>query len=111
MSLSRMVTTEHVHHAIQLFKLSTLEAAKGGLNREYMTEAERDRVKSAEAIILQKLPIGGKASKSSILRDLKLRGYDTFHIGKTLSLLIQKGILEERGDATVKRIAIGQRTV
>lgn len=107
MSLGRFVTADHVQQAIQLFKLSTVEAAKGGLARETMSETERDRVRAAEALILQRLPVNGKASKTSILRDLKLRGYDTAYTGQAIRMLVQKGTLEERGDAAVKRVALG----
>lgn len=107
MSLSRFVTADHVQQAIQLFKLATVEAAKGGLSRETLSETERDRVRAAETLILHRLPVNGKASKSSILRDLKLRGYDPAYTGRAIRLLVQKGVLQERGDATLKRIALG----
>lgn len=84
MTLSRFVTEMHVEEAIRLFKLSTVEASKSTLAKENLSEAERERVKAAEAVILSHLPFGSRASKMSILRQLAKRGFDAAYTGKTL---------------------------
>lgn len=123
MSLSALVTEHHVEQSIRLFKLSTVEAAKSTMARENLSEAERERVKAAESVILGHLPINGRASKSSILRELTRRGfssictgrqlivakfyYFTNLSGRALKTLIQRGLLEEKNDSTLRRLAGG----
>lgn len=87
MSLSRVVTELHVEEAIQLFKLSTVEAAKSSIARENLTDAERERVKAAESVILSHLPLNARSSKSSIIRELTRRGFDSTYTGKEKRLI------------------------
>lgn len=108
MSLSRFVTEHHVEEAIRLFKLSTVETAKSSLARENLSDAERERVRAVEEAILHRLPLHSRASKATILREMRCRGYDPLYTGRALKVLVQKGILEERGDASVRRLAGGQ---
>eukprot|EP00917_Polyrhabdina_sp_WS-2016_P022312 GHVP01048483.1.p1 GENE.GHVP01048483.1~~GHVP01048483.1.p1 ORF type:complete len:751 (+),score=133.36 GHVP01048483.1:42-2294(+) len=106
MFLRRDVLTEDVEEATRLFKLSTVEASKSTLARETLTPAETNLVKTAESAILQRLPVGGKTSKATVMKELKQRGFEPMYVGKALRVLAQKGIIEERGDANIRRVGV-----
>eukprot|EP00918_Siedleckia_nematoides_P054348 GHVU01118711.1.p2 GENE.GHVU01118711.1~~GHVU01118711.1.p2 ORF type:complete len:109 (+),score=25.90 GHVU01118711.1:394-720(+) len=107
MRLSEVVEVEQVEEAIRLFQLATVEANKTIVSREALSPAERECVKAAEDAILKRLPLGARATKNTIVRDLKARGFDEKWVGRALQVLIRKGALEERGDASVRRLAYG----
>eukprot|EP00914_Ancora_sagittata_P022436 GHVO01044626.1.p1 GENE.GHVO01044626.1~~GHVO01044626.1.p1 ORF type:complete len:768 (-),score=146.52 GHVO01044626.1:116-2419(-) len=104
MTLTREVSVQHVEEAIRLFQLSTIETSKTAIARENLTPQERELIKAVEEVILQRLPINGRATKSTVMRDLVIRGYDAGHVGRAMRVLIQRGVLQEKGDASVRRI-------
>eukprot|EP00923_Selenidium_pygospionis_P017409 GHVN01030637.1.p1 GENE.GHVN01030637.1~~GHVN01030637.1.p1 ORF type:complete len:761 (+),score=147.10 GHVN01030637.1:165-2447(+) len=104
MRLCDEVDVSHVEEAMRLFQLATIEANKSIIAREILTPQEKDMIRAAEDAILNRLPLGARAAKASILRDLKTRGYETTFVGRALRILIQRGILQERGDASVRRV-------
>lgn len=108
MSLSSSANLAHVDEAIRLFRMSTVATSQSTLGSRVVSEEDRELVRSAEEALLQRLPIGGKASKATIVRDLRLRGLEPRIIAQALNVLIQKEILEERGDATVRRVQLGR---
>eukprot|EP01053_Blabericola_migrator_P000559 Blabericola_migrator_1__558@NODE_1138_length_5313_cov_213_148685_g774_i0_p1_GENE_NODE_1138_length_5313_cov_213_148685_g774_i0NODE_1138_length_5313_cov_213_148685_g774_i0_p1_ORF_typecomplete_len752_score123_99MCM/PF00493_23/2_1e03MCM/PF00493_23/2_4e93MCM_lid/PF17855_1/1_1e28MCM_OB/PF17207_3/1_1e27Mg_chelatase/PF01078_21/9_1e07Sigma54_activat/PF00158_26/0_00044AAA_3/PF07726_11/0_006AAA_5/PF07728_14/0_0073RuvB_N/PF05496_12/0_0092AAA_2/PF07724_14/0_015Sigma54_activ_2/PF14532_6/0_023AAA_32/PF13654_6/ len=103
MSLSAQATMGHVEEAIRLFKVSTVATAQSTLHSQVLSPEDQDRVQACETALLQRLPLGARAAKTTIVRDLRTRGFEPTIIAKALSVLIQKGSLVERGDATVRR--------
>lgn len=104
MSLSPLASTAHVEEAIRIFKISTVATSQSTVSNQNITQEDRVVVKNVEQAVLQRLPIGGRVSKTTIVRDLRLRGFESNNIAKALGVLIQKGTIEERGDATVRRV-------
>eukprot|EP01056_Protomagalhaensia_sp_Gyna25_P005769 Protomagalhaensia_sp_Gyna_25__5768@NODE_839_length_2526_cov_6_081222_g661_i0_p1_GENE_NODE_839_length_2526_cov_6_081222_g661_i0NODE_839_length_2526_cov_6_081222_g661_i0_p1_ORF_typecomplete_len802_score160_18MCM/PF00493_23/5_6e94MCM_lid/PF17855_1/2_1e29MCM_OB/PF17207_3/2_4e26Mg_chelatase/PF01078_21/1_4e06Sigma54_activat/PF00158_26/0_0021MCM_N/PF14551_6/7_2MCM_N/PF14551_6/4_2AAA_5/PF07728_14/0_0087AAA_3/PF07726_11/0_017AAA_2/PF07724_14/0_016RuvB_N/PF05496_12/0_02Sigma54_activ_2/PF14532_6/0_051DUF39 len=105
MSLSPQATMGHVEEAIRLFKVSTVATAQSTLATQVLSPEDLDRVQACETALLQRLPLGARAAKTTIVRDLRTRGFEPPFIAKALNVLIQKGVLVERGDATVRREA------
>lgn len=108
MSLSQNATCEHVEEAIRLFKISTVASSQSvRLDLTASTTEELEGIKNVETALLQRLPIGGRAAKTTIVRDMRLRGFEPGLIARGLLTLVQRAVLEERGDGTVRRIAAG----
>lgn len=107
MSLSPQATMPHVEEAIRLFKVSTVATAQSTLASQVLTPEDQDRIQACETALLQRLPLGARAAKTTIVRDLRTRGFEPGIIAKALCALIRKGTLAERGDASVRREAGG----
>ncbi|EZG44854.1 putative DNA replication licensing factor MCM5 [Gregarina niphandrodes] len=111
MALSPHVEERHVAEAIRLFKMSTVATNSASVANAYQalgpeSVAPQD-IKNCERALLQRLPLNSRCTSNVIVTDLKLRGFSNQVIGKTLSVLIQKQVLEERADGHMKRIAVG----
>lgn len=104
MSLTTSVNESHVEEAIRLFKLSTVEAAKTVHISESLSDEQKEAVKRVEAQILSRLPPGARTSKITVLRDLQHRGFSQLVIVSALKALVARGALEERGDASIRRV-------
>eukprot|EP01055_Gregarina_sp_Pseudo9_P004631 Gregarina_sp_Pseudo_9__4630@NODE_481_length_2738_cov_16_530937_g453_i0_p1_GENE_NODE_481_length_2738_cov_16_530937_g453_i0NODE_481_length_2738_cov_16_530937_g453_i0_p1_ORF_typecomplete_len816_score278_55MCM/PF00493_23/2_2e03MCM/PF00493_23/3_3e93MCM_lid/PF17855_1/3_3e28MCM_OB/PF17207_3/1_3e25Mg_chelatase/PF01078_21/1_8e06Sigma54_activat/PF00158_26/0_00093MCM_N/PF14551_6/36MCM_N/PF14551_6/0_12AAA_5/PF07728_14/0_0056AAA_3/PF07726_11/0_012RuvB_N/PF05496_12/0_02AAA_2/PF07724_14/0_024DUF3987/PF13148_6/ len=105
MSLAPHASMAHVEEAIRLFKVSTVATAQSTLTSQTLTPEDQDKVQACETALLQRLPLGARAAKTTIVRDLRTRGFDPLIIAKALCALIRKGVLAERGDASVRREA------
>lgn len=104
MSLTTAVNESHVEEAIRLFKLSTVEAAKTVHISESLSDEQKEAVKQVEAQILSRLPPGARTSKITVLRDLQHRGFSQLVVVSALKALVARGVLQERGDASIRRI-------
>ncbi|EKX73707.1 DNA replication licensing factor MCM5, putative [Theileria equi strain WA] len=105
MELSPIATEKHVQMAIDLFTVSTGEASRQTLSLESMSSHDQILVKQAEEAILNKLQTGQRASRRFLVRDLGSKGYDMAYVSRAIAILVKRGVLQERGDLSLRRIS------
>jgi len=93
MRLSAVATEDDVQQAIQLFTVSTLEAAK--MNELQIEGGDSEEARSCEEAIRTRVAIGAKHSKAQLLKDLAAVGYDERGVLRALHALIKQGVLEQ----------------
>ncbi|KAK2195713.1 bifunctional P-loop containing nucleoside triphosphate hydrolase/MCM domain/MCM OB domain/Mini-chromosome maintenance protein/Nucleic acid-binding [Babesia duncani] len=106
MELSPVATEKHVQMAIHLFTVSTAETCRHTTSIEGLTPHEQSLVRQAEEVILSRLPKGQRASRRHLIRDLEARGYNVRFVVRALGILIKRGVIQERGDLSLRRMEI-----
>lgn len=108
MVMAPWATLEHVEEAIRLFKVSTVATAQSSVSHQVVLNVDEiETIKRIEEALLQRLAIGARAAKTTIIRDLRLRNFEPRLVAKAIAILMQKGVLESRGDSTVQRVGVG----
>merc|ERR1712060_27729 len=103
MRLADVATEEDVNTAIQLFSVSTLEAAKQGeIELEGGTgQAER----TALEMIRQRVRIGETITTSQLVKDLVYQSLEERAVRRAINMLVQRGEFEEKAQGKrLKRI-------
>jgi len=103
MELSSEANESHVEEAIRLFTVSTLDAANKNATGMSLTEDDRKKVFEVEDAIRRRVNIGGKKSKTALIRDLGA-SFDQTHIQHALRTMMLRMELEETADHCYKRI-------
>mmetsp|Transcript_8989 Transcript_8989/g.21914 ORF Transcript_8989/g.21914 Transcript_8989/m.21914 type:complete len:796 (+) Transcript_8989:409-2796(+) len=103
MELTDLVSPEHVKEAFRLFSAATLEASA---NRKSASvgEHEIEAVKSCEEQVMNRVAIGTKVKRETLLRFLMDQGVDDSIAKKTIYILIQRKILDETENHGYKRV-------
>ena len=75
MELSNEANEAHVEEAIRLFTLSTLDAANKNATGSTITEDDKKKIFDVEDAIRRRIHIGGKKSKTTLMRELDEQSY------------------------------------
>ncbi|KAG9456246.1 hypothetical protein H6P81_000754 [Aristolochia fimbriata] len=85
MSLSMEATAEHVTEAIRLFKVSTMDAAKSGINQQInVTPDMRSEIQQAETQIRRRMGIGSHISERRLIDELARMGMNESIVRRAL---------------------------
>lgn len=106
-SLQDVVSDAHVHEAVRLFKVSTLDAAKSGIVQDLvMTAEQRNELTAVEAQIKRRLAIGATASERRFVEDLMRLGYSESMVRRALFYMEARRELEHKRERRlIKRLA------
>ncbi|UKJ88091.2 DNA replication licensing factor [Theileria orientalis] len=104
MELSPIATEKHVQMALQLFTASTGESMKMVLNVESLSTEDQKKVKTCEELILMRLKKGQRMTRRFLLSDLQKQSMQLQYAQQAISVLIKKGVLQERGDLSLRRV-------
>ncbi|EAN33960.1 MCM2/3/5 family protein [Theileria parva strain Muguga] len=103
MELSPIASEKHVQMAIQLFIVSTGEAMKSTLNVDNMSLDDQQKIKMSEELILSLVKKGQRTTRRFIIKELQKQYLNMVYIQQAINILIKKGVLQERGDLSLRR--------
>uniref|UniRef100_A0A3B0MJV4 DNA replication licensing factor (MCM5 homologue), putative n=1 Tax=Theileria annulata TaxID=5874 RepID=A0A3B0MJV4_THEAN len=103
MELSPIASEKHVQMAIQLFIVSTGEAMKSTLNVDNMSLDDQHKIKLSEELILNIVKKGQRTTRRFIIKELQKQYINMVYIQQAINILIKKGVLQERGDLSLRR--------
>ena len=99
MELSNEATEDHVKEAVELFKVSTLRAAKQGLfNGEgaFASPEYMQNVQKAERNIQRRLPVGSSMNRSRLIQEMLRRNLQENVVRAALNAMHGRGDVEFR---------------
>lgn len=103
--LSSEATQEHVDAALQLFRVSTMDAANSGIVEAPLTDEQRQELQSVESRIRQRVPIGGSIGSKQLKEDLLRLGVNEWAIERATRAMVESKVLEVVGERQrIKRI-------
>ncbi|DBA83060.1 TPA: hypothetical protein ACH3X1_006831 [Trebouxia sp. C0004] len=89
MQLCRSATQYHVQLALNLFKVSTLNAANAGMaDNVVFTEADQTELQHVITEINKRIPLGGQVSESRLIAELVRFGVDERLVRRALVFLV-----------------------
>lgn len=102
MRLISVATQEHVEEAFRLFNVSTLDAARSGLNEHMnLTPEIANEIKQAEAHIKRRMGIGSHISERRLLDDLARMGLNESIVRRALLIMHQRDEVEYKRERHV----------
>lgn len=105
LSLNSEATQEHVDAALQLFRVSTMDAASSGVVEAPLSDEQRQELHSVESRIRQRVPIGGSIGTKQLKEDLLRLGVNEWAIERATRSMMESKVLEVIGERQrVKRV-------
>ncbi|XWS72593.1 hypothetical protein CRYUN_Cryun02cG0053200 [Craigia yunnanensis] len=95
MKLSHVATEGDVAEALRLFKVSTMDAARSGINQHInITPDMANEIKQAENQIKRRLGIGNRISERRLIDDLTRMGMNDSMVRRAILIMHQRGEVE-----------------
>ncbi|PKU64318.1 DNA replication licensing factor MCM5 [Dendrobium catenatum] len=95
MRLTSVATQEHVEEAFRLFNVSTMDAARSGINEHLnLTPEIANEIKQAETQIKRRMGIGSHISERRLIDDLTRMGMNESIIRRALLIMHQRDEVE-----------------
>ncbi|KAG0479580.1 hypothetical protein HPP92_010438 [Vanilla planifolia] len=102
MRLTSVATQEHVEEAFRLFNVSTLDAARSGINEHLnLTPEIANEIKQAETQIKRRMGIGSHLSERRLIDDLTRMGMNESIIRRALLIMHQREEVEYKRERRV----------
>ncbi|PIA54255.1 hypothetical protein AQUCO_00900656v1 [Aquilegia coerulea] len=102
MRLSHVATEGHVLEAIRLFNVSTMDAARSGINQHMnMTAEMQNEIKQAETQIKRRMGIGSHISERRLIDDLGRMGLNESVVRRALLIMHQRDEVEYKRERRV----------
>ncbi|GLU01385.1 hypothetical protein SLE2022_186960 [Rubroshorea leprosula] len=95
MKLSYVATESDVAEALRLFKVSTMDAARSGINQQInLTPEMANDIKQAETQVKRRLGIGNRISERRLIDDLTRMGMNESIVRRAILIMHQRGEVE-----------------
>ena len=93
---SAIATEEHVHEAIRLFGISTIDSAKSGISGAGLlfSEEQQQEMDAIETQIKRRMAIGMTMSQKHIIADIAGMGFSENMVIKSLYMLEKQGVVQ-----------------
>ncbi|KAK9149833.1 hypothetical protein Scep_008590 [Stephania cephalantha] len=102
MRLAHAATEAHVSEAIRLFNVSTMDAARSGINQHInMTAEMSNEIKQAEAQIKRRMGIGSHISERRLIDDLTRMGMNESMVRRALLIMHQRDEVEYKRERRI----------
>ncbi|KAK2646724.1 hypothetical protein Ddye_021919 [Dipteronia dyeriana] len=102
MKLSHVATEIEVNEAVRLFTVSTMDAARSGINHQVNLTAEMaNEIKQAETQIKRRIGIGNQISERRLIDDLTRMGMNDSIIRRALIIMHQRDEVEYKRERRV----------
>ncbi|KAH7297734.1 hypothetical protein KP509_25G009500 [Ceratopteris richardii] len=102
MQLSHVATEEHVTEALRLFRVSTLDAARSGINdRITLTPEMRVEIQQIEAQIKRRMGIGSYMSERRLVDELAKMGMNESSVRRALVIMNHRDEIEFKRERRV----------
>ncbi|CAJ2634552.1 unnamed protein product [Trifolium pratense] len=102
MKLSHLATEENVQEAIRLFTVSTMDAAKSGINQQINLSKEMaQEIQQAENQIKRRIGIGNHISERRLIDDLGRMGLNESIVRRALLIMHQREEVEYKRERRV----------
>nr|KYP46283.1 DNA replication licensing factor mcm5-A [Cajanus cajan] len=102
MKLSHIATEENVQEAVRLFTVSTMDAAKSGINQQInLTPEMANEIKQAETQIKRRIGIGNHISERRLIDDLSRMGMNESIVRRALIIMHQRDEIEYKRERRV----------
>ncbi|KAK7291982.1 hypothetical protein RIF29_07576 [Crotalaria pallida] len=102
MKLSNSANEEHVQEALRLFTVSTMDAAKSGINQQInLTPDMVNEIKQAEKQIQRRVGIGNHISERRLIDDLTRMGLNESIVRRALVTMHQRDEVEYKRERRV----------
>lgn len=102
MRLSYVATEENVLEAIRLFNVSTMDAARSGINQHiHLTPETQNEIKQAETQIKRRLGIGNHISERRLVDELTKMGMNDSIVRRALIIMHQRDEVEYKRERRV----------
>ncbi|KAI3902911.1 hypothetical protein MKW92_027171 [Papaver armeniacum] len=102
MRLSHVATEENVREAIRLFNVSTMDAAKSGINQHInLTPEMASEIKKAETQIKRRMGIGSHISERRLIDELARMGLNDSIVRRALLIMHQREEVEYKRERRV----------
>ncbi|RLN09616.1 DNA replication licensing factor MCM5 [Panicum miliaceum] len=102
MRLTSVATPEHVEEAFRLFNVSTVDAARSGINEHLNLSPEiANEIKQAEAQIKRRMGIGSHISERRLIDELTRMGMNESIIRRALLIMHQRDEVEYKRERHV----------
>ncbi|WJX95977.1 minichromosome maintenance protein 5 [Trifolium repens] len=102
MKLNHLATEENVQEAIRLFTVSTMDAAKSGINQQINLSPEMARdIQQAENQIKRRIGIGNHISERRLIDDLGRMGMNESIVRRALLIMHQRDEVEYKRERRV----------
>ncbi|KAF5742059.1 DNA replication licensing factor MCM5 [Tripterygium wilfordii] len=102
MRLSYIATENDVDEAVRLFTVSTMDAARSGINQQVNLTAEMaNEIKQAETQIKRRIGIGNHISERKLIDDLSRMGMNESIIRRALIIMHQRDEVEYKRERRV----------
>ncbi|KAK7265137.1 hypothetical protein RJT34_32753 [Clitoria ternatea] len=102
MKLSHLATEENVQEAIRLFTVSTMDAARSGINQQInLTPEMANEIKQAETQIKRRIGIGNHISERRLIDDLSRMGMNESMVRRALIIMHQRDEIEYKRERRV----------
>lgn len=99
MCLQPVASEAHVQEALRLFTVSTIDAAKSGLQEmTRFTEEQQSELRATEERVRQRLPIGAVASKRALIDELVRYGLSEWAVERAILGMQQRHEVELRNE-------------
>ncbi|KAL5774849.1 hypothetical protein ACOSP7_012406 [Xanthoceras sorbifolium] len=102
MKLSHVATEIEVNEAVRLFTVSTMDAARSGINQQVnLTPEMANEIKQAESQIKRRLGIGNQISERRLIDDLSRMGMNESIVRRALIIMHQRDEVEYKRERRV----------
>ncbi|KAL5729718.1 DNA helicase [Ranunculus cassubicifolius] len=102
MRLCHVATESHVLEALRLFNVSTMDAARSGINQQLnMTGEMQNEIKQAESQIKRRMGIGSHISERRLIDDLNRMGLNESIVRRALLIMHQRDEVEYKRERRV----------
>ncbi|VAI50770.1 unnamed protein product [Triticum turgidum subsp. durum] len=102
MRLTSVATPEHIEEAFRLFNVSTVDAARSGINEHLNLSPEiANEIKQAEAQIKRRMGIGSHISERRLLDELNRMGLNESIVRRALVIMHQRDEVEYKRERHV----------
>ncbi|KAG6499285.1 hypothetical protein ZIOFF_039042 [Zingiber officinale] len=102
MRLASVATEEHVKEAFRLFEVSTMDAARSGINEHLNLSPEMaNEIKQAETQIKRRMGIGTRISERRLIDDLTRMGLNESIVRRALLIMHQREEVEYKREHRV----------
>ncbi|KMZ60966.1 DNA replication licensing factor [Zostera marina] len=102
MTLTYVATEEHVEEAFRLFNVSTMDAARSGINEHLnLTPEIANEIQQAETHIKRRMGIGSHMSERRLIDDLSRMGMNESIVRRALLIMHQRSEVEYKRERHV----------
>ncbi|OAY69397.1 DNA replication licensing factor MCM5 [Ananas comosus] len=102
MRLTSVATQEHVEEAFRLFNVSTMDAARSGINEHLnLTPEIANEIKKAETQIKRRMGIGSHMSERRLIDELSRMGMNDSIVRRALLIMHQRDEIEYKRERHV----------
>ncbi|KAK6944391.1 MCM domain [Dillenia turbinata] len=102
MRLSHVATEENVMEAIRLFNVSTMDAARSGINEQMnLTPEMANEIKQAETQIKRRMGIGSQISERRLVDELTRMGMNESIVRRALLIMHQRDEVEYKRERRI----------